>query len=133
MKRCLAAILTGVFAVTLTGSSALAGDEPVPPVQRMVPLPEVLSPDKFDRPLLKRAYAAAARNREIVSQLPCYCWCSRFGHRSLLDCFVSSHGANCDICIKEVLLAEEMVRKGKPLADIRSAIIRQEYRAVPLR
>jgi hypothetical protein len=132
MKRFLLTILAAVFAWAAIAPPVWAGDEAVPPVQRAIPLPQTLSPDKFDRAVLKRAYAAASRHREIVAQLPCYCWCSRFGHRSLLDCFASSHGANCDICIKEVLLADEMAKNGKSVAEIRDAIIRMEYQKVQL-
>jgi hypothetical protein len=122
-----------VFIWTAVLVPAWAANDPVPPVQRSNPLPQTLPPSKFDHPVLKRAYAAAARNREIVAQLPCYCWCSRMGHRSLLDCFASNHGANCDVCIKEVLLADEMAKKGKTASQIRDAVIRKEHEKVALK
>ena len=110
-----------------------AQEEPVPPVQFSSPLPKVLSQDRFDHPVLKRAYAAAEKNKAMVATLPCYCWCSRMGHRSLLDCFASNHGANCDVCMQEVILADEMARKGKTAAQIRAAIIKKEYKKVSLK
>lgn len=133
MKRLILAANAAMFAWTAITPAAWAGDQDVPPVQRSNPLPQTLSPDKFDHPILKRAYAAAGRHREIVAQLPCYCWCSRMGHRSLLDCFASNHGANCDICIKEVLLADGMVKKGKTVAQIREAVIRKDYEKIELK
>lgn len=133
MKRFLLVASAAMFAWTAIAPPVLAGDEPVPPVQFSNPLPKVLSPDKFDHPVLKRAYAAAGRNKEIVATLPCYCWCSRMSHRSLLDCFASNHGANCDVCIKEVLLADEMVKKGRTAAQIRAAVIRKDHEKVQLK
>jgi len=29
----------------------------------------------------------------VLAQQPCYCWCDKFGHASLLDCFATEHGA----------------------------------------
>jgi hypothetical protein len=133
MKRLLLTASAVIFTWTVTAPPVSAGDQPVPPVQPSIPLPQTLSPDKFDHPILKRAYAAAGRHRQIVAQLPCYCWCSRMGHRSLLDCFASNHGANCDICIKEVLLADEMVKEGKTAAQIKDAVIRKDYENVQLK
>lgn len=133
MKRIKWAASAVVFVWTAVFAPAWAANEPVPPVQRSNPLPQTLAPDRFDHPVLKRAYAAAARNREIVAQLPCYCWCNRMGHRSLLDCFASNHGANCDVCIKEVILADELAKKGKTASQIRDAVIRKDHEKVELK
>lgn len=132
-KRLVLTASTILFALTATAPPISAGDDAVPPVRPSIPLPQILSPDRFDHPVLKRAYAAAARNKALVAQLPCYCWCSRMGHRSLLDCFASNHGANCDVCIKEVLLADEMIKKGKTATQIREAVIRKDYEKVQLK
>lgn len=133
MKRLPWAANAVMFIWIVILAPAWAADEPVPPVLPSNPLPQTLPPDKFDHPVLKRAYAAAGRNRKIVAQLPCYCWCSRMGHRSLLDCFASNHGANCDVCIQEVILADDMAKKGKTAAQIRAAVIRKEYQRVALK
>jgi hypothetical protein len=58
-----------------------------------VPLPKTLSPDLFSQPYVARAYRAAERFPSVLAQQPCYCWCDKFGHRSLLDCFTTKHGA----------------------------------------
>lgn len=133
MKRLLLTVSTVLLAWTAVAPPLAAGDDAVPPVQPSIPFPQILSPDKFDHPVLKRAYAAAARNKAVVAQLPCYCWCSRMGHRSLLDCFASNHGANCDICIKEVILADEMIKKGKTAAQVREAVIHKDYEKIQLK
>jgi hypothetical protein len=72
------------------------------------------------------AYAAARQVPEVLDGLYCYCDCSRHaGHRSLLTCFESDHGAWCDICMGEALLALRMTGEGRSLLDIRDAIDRQ--------
>ena len=44
-------------------------------------------------PLVERAYKDAAAIPGVVAQQPCYCYCDRVGHRSLLDCYSSDHAA----------------------------------------
>ena len=59
------------------------------------PLPAVLDPKQFTDPSVVKAYRYAKEIPEIFSQQPCYCNCDKgFGHRSLLDCFATNHGAD---------------------------------------
>ena len=58
------------------------------------PLPAVLDPKQFSNPSVVKAYSYAKEIPEIFSQQPCYCNCDTGnGHRSLLDCFATDHGA----------------------------------------
>jgi len=58
------------------------------------PLPAVLDPKQFSQPSVVKAYSYAKEIPEIFSQQPCYCDCdTNNGHRSLLDCFATNHGA----------------------------------------
>jgi Protein of unknown function with PCYCGC motif len=58
------------------------------------PLPAVLDPRRFSQPSVVKAYSYAKEIPEIFSQQPCYCNCdTNNGHRSLLDCFATDHGA----------------------------------------
>lgn len=58
------------------------------------PLPAVLDPKQFSDPSVVKAYRYAKEIPEIFSQQPCYCHCDKGnGHRSLLDCFATDHGA----------------------------------------
>ena len=58
------------------------------------PLPAVLDPKQFSQLSVVKAYSFAKEIPEIFSQQPCYCNCdASFGHRSLLDCFATNHGA----------------------------------------
>ncbi len=58
------------------------------------PLPRTLPPDYFRHsPLVARAYQIAGEIPTVIAQQPCYCRCDRLGHRSLLDCYASDHGA----------------------------------------
>lgn len=94
-------------------------------------LPETLNPDNFSDPLVKNAYAVAAKVKKTLYQQPCYCHCDRSkGHTSLLDCFASEHGSGCGTCIYEDLYAYEQVHKGKTAAQIREGIIKGEWKSV---
>lgn len=85
-------------------------------------LPETLPPSNFKDPQVVRAYTAAKEIPRVLAQQPCYCWCSRGGHRGLLDCYVTEHASHCGVCQKEALLASKMTKEGKTPAEIRTAI-----------
>ena len=91
------------------------------------PLPATQSPSNFSDPQVARAYKIAKEIPKVIAQQPCYCWCSRGGHRSLHDCYVSEHAAHCGICMKEGFLASKMTKEGKSPAEIRAAIERGEW------
>ncbi len=111
-----------------------AADTPIPAylseTEAAKPLPPTLPPERFSRPEINRAYMVAKRIPPVIAQQPCFCWCSRGKHRSLLDCYVDQHAAGCEICMKEALLADQMARQGKIPAAIRAAIVRGEWRTI---
>jgi hypothetical protein len=77
-------------------------------------------------PGANEAYAAAREAAATLDGMYCHCDCSKHaGHRSLLTCFESEHGAYCDICMGEAMLASGMTKQGKSLTEIRAAIDRQ--------
>ena len=97
------------------------------------PLPVPLPAAYFkDYPDVARVYQAAARIPKVLEEQPCYCWCERSGHGGLLDCFVSEHGASCDICQQEVLLADMLTHAGASPAQVREAIIRGDWKTIRL-
>jgi hypothetical protein len=74
-------------------------------------------------PRVKEVYSQAAEIASVLDGLHCYCDCSRHsGHRSLLTCFESDHGAACDICLTEAAIAYRMTKDGRGLDDVRDAI-----------
>ena len=78
------------------------------------------------------AYRVAGQIPEVLAQLPCYCYCDRRGHRGLLDCFASKHGADCDICVKEAIFAMQEHRKGKTPEQIRAEIVHGDWKTIQL-
>ena len=100
-----------------------------------MPLPVTLDPAKFQSSEIREAYQVAKEIPEILAQQPCYCrpdpglrvHCDRHGHRSLLDCFKTTHASTCSTCIKEALLAGQMHRQRKSIQEIREAIIRGDW------
>jgi len=101
-------------------SSGATHPAPRPGITAAGVLPASLVPNE---PGASEAYAAARRVPQVLDGLYCHCHCSKsFGHRSLLTCFESEHGARCDICMGEATLADQMAARGATLADIRKAI-----------
>jgi hypothetical protein len=98
------------------------------------PIPGTLDPKQFPDALNRNVYALAAKVKPVLYQQPCYCYCDRtVGHKSLLDCFASEHGSQCDICQKEAVLAYQLTQKGKTPAQIRAAIIRGDWKSVDMK
>jgi len=84
-------------------------------------------------PAQKNSYKAAAKVGNVLYQLPCYCYCDRgHGHHSLRSCFEETHGANCGTCMQEALYAYQMSKKGWTANQIRSGIIRGEWKQIDL-
>lgn len=58
-----------------------------------MPLPVTLPPAYFRNSSVAHAYRVAQQIPGVLAQQPCYCYCDKFGHGSLLDCYKSDHGA----------------------------------------
>lgn len=86
---------------TNTSHSNHATADPTPRVPAFInnlaearPLPVALDPRQFSDPAVVKAYTYAGQNPEIFAQQPCYCYCDTGeGHKGLLDCFATTHGA----------------------------------------
>ena len=130
----LALALVPVTATSGAPQEAGAQDNSIPAYHAQAPkgaLPETLNPEDFADPLVKNAYALAARIKKALYQQPCYCHCDRSkGHSSLLDCFASEHGSGCSTCIYEDVYVYEQVHKDKTAAQIREGIIKSEWKSV---
>jgi hypothetical protein len=109
-------------------------DESVPAFHAQAPqgdLPTTMDPELFPDPVVQNAYAVAAKVKKVLYQQPCYCHCDRSqGHKSLLDCFASKHGAGCGTCIYEDFYTFEQTSKGKSAAQIRAGIIKGEWKSL---
>jgi hypothetical protein len=115
-----ALLALGFVLVSQRRGHAAPHPEPRPGVTAERVLPPAMVPPG---PGTLEAYEAARRVPATLDGLFCHCQCNRhFGHRSLLTCFESDHGARCDICMGEAMLAAQMVEAGSSLAQIRQAI-----------
>jgi hypothetical protein len=97
------------------------------------PIPNTIDAKQFPDALSRNVYAMAAKIKPVLYQQPCYCYCDRHaGHKSLLDCYASTHGSECDICQKEAIFSYQQTQKGRTPEQIRAAIIHGDWRAVDL-
>src|SRR5262245_37943781 len=60
----------------------------------------------------REGYQAAQRKPKLMTQMPCFCYCEKFGHTSLHTCFETDHAVHCDVCLKEALDADRMDSQG---------------------
>lgn len=83
--------------ITVRTQSTSAPRERIPPFyeseEAAKPFPATLPPAYFRNPFVARAYRVAKQIPGVLAQQPCYCYCDKFDHRSLLDCYASDHGA----------------------------------------
>jgi hypothetical protein len=100
----------GVYRIRLAHSAASASDR------------LTLDPSLFQGPT-RQAYLVAQEHPELLAQLDCYCGCEQHeGHKNLLDCFRTNHGAGCDTCVGEAVTAGQMADNGTPIDQIRQAL-----------
>ena len=90
---------------------------------RGVSVPQTLPPERFAVAKTRESYRVAATIPQALMQLPCYCWCDRIDHKSLLDCFVDEHGEFCDICQDSALWAHQRLKERASIATIRQEIV----------
>lgn len=95
-----------------------------------MPFPATLEPAQFKHPQVQEAYRAAKQIPEVLAQQPCYCYCKRRGHRSLLDCFSDKHGSDCDICVREAIFAQQEHKLGKSAEQIRTEMIDGAWKSI---
>jgi hypothetical protein len=105
------------------------GTSPVQAQTHPDPRPEVtsagmLSGSQFaGYPVVEQIYEEARQIPEVLDGLYCHCGCKEHeGHRSLLSCFQTAHGAGCDICLQEADMAFRMHQGGEGLEAIRDAV-----------
>ncbi len=117
-----AVALAGVVFLTPPAKGSIHPD-PRPGITGEKILPNFAVPNN---PGALQAYAAARSAAATLDGVYCHCDCSKHsGHRSLLTCFESDHGAFCDICMGEAMVASGMAAQGRSLMEIREAIDRQ--------
>ena len=76
------------------------------------------------------AYQLAVDNRQLFSQMPCYCGCGRLDipHQDLDQCFFMAdgsfeeHAAYCTICADIAVAAAGWQSDGKTTAEIRQLV-----------
>ena len=136
----LASLFIVIFAFSSPWATSQQGAVPAynaaPPAKGKV-LPPILTKEqlwgdnaRYD--FQTHAYELARKIPAVLHQQPCYCYCDRMGHNSLHSCFENTHGAQCDICLKELYYAYSMNKKGKTAKQIRQGIINGDWRQVDL-
>lgn len=116
-----AAVIALLAVVTVTRrGEAVVHPDPRPGIEADQVMPDGML---MGGPGVREAYAAARAVPGTLDGLYCHCDCSKhFGHRSLLTCFETDHGSQCDICMGEATLAQRLVTQGNSLQQIRKEI-----------
>jgi uncharacterized protein with PCYCGC motif len=78
-------------------------------------------------PAARAAYVVAQKKPKLLAQMPCFCYCDRFGHQSLHDCYVTTHAEHCDVCIAEAVEADQLEQQGMSAEEIRSVLVAKHH------
>jgi hypothetical protein len=126
----------GIMVHKLTAASHKSSEAELPPYHQAPPegpLPATLSPREFNDPVVRTCYTMASKIEDTLYQLPCYCFCWKMiGHKSLLDCYLSKHAAECKWCQQEAIYAYIHLREGETAAQIRQGLRKGEWKAIDL-
>ena len=107
------------FSTGINVATAQAGESEA---QAAESLRVTLDPNRFQGDV-RKAYQIAQDDPALLAQLHCYCGCDKAdGHRNLLDCYRTEHGAHCEICVGEANDAEAMAKRGMSIDQIRDAL-----------
>src|SRR5882762_626756 len=79
-----------------------------------MPFPATLEPATFKRADVRKAYQTAKEVPGVLVQQPCYCYCQRQGHRSLLDCFKTDHAPVAISASERHCSRTKCIAKGNP-------------------
>lgn len=143
LKRGLTLVLLFLITLTLSAPWASSQQEGAVPAYNAGPpakgtkLPPILTKEQLwgenaQFPYQTHAYELAAKIPVVLHQQPCYCYCDRMGHNSLHSCFENTHGARCDVCLKELYYSYSEHKKGKTAAQIRKGIMTGQWKQVSL-
>jgi hypothetical protein len=75
----------------------------------------------------RAAYIVAQKKPKLLAQMPCFCYCDRFGHQSLHDCYVTTHAQGCEVCIAEAIEADQLDKQGMSPQEIRSVLVAKHH------
>jgi Protein of unknown function with PCYCGC motif len=107
---CLVSFSAGPFVSTAFASESMPKGRQVLPASKFVGRAAI-------------GYKAAGEAPDLMAKLFCYCGCDVIDkHHSLLDCYVTDHSADCQICQDEAIMAVHMRKEGKSVAQIQRAI-----------
>ena len=137
-------LAVGVLLVSACGTpnikSAMSVSTMIP---RMVPTTVIIEMPDFVQsglPNVQAAYKYAVSNPYALTSVPCYCGCSRMGHRNNLDCYIKStgsdgkitfdnHAAFCGVCVNITTDVMRLKKEGNSASQIR-AYIDTQYNSV---
>ena len=123
----------GLSAIMLLDRSVLelpkvADPLPHPEPRSGITADKVLKADDLGekpRKAVLEAYDAARQSPQVFDGLACGCGChgeATHQHRSLLVCYETKQPTGCPSCREEGTFVGRMVKEGKTLSEIRSAV-----------
>jgi len=98
----------------------------------------------YTSPAVELGYRIAVKHPELLTVNTCYCFCDAMGHRSLLNCFIKekkplfgsrfdAHGADCNICYGEAMMALLWHELGATEAEIQAGMAKRFAKLIKLK
>ena len=127
-------LLFSGLALAVSSTVSACGPRPAGAIELpMAPMSGMPSDVRSAPVSVQQAYQFAVANPEVLQSIPCYCGCGVMGHTSSYDCYVADqvsdgtfrfedHALGCSICVDIVHDTMRMLREGKDLHQVRTAI-----------
>jgi hypothetical protein len=126
-----------VMLLTTTAMSACSPSDSGKVYLYMLPMDKMPEEVQNAPVTVQEAYQFAARNPEIMKDIPCYCGCGDIGHASNYECYVSNvdeqdhitfdnHALGCSICVDITRDVMRTLRNGESPQEAR-AYVDQTY------
>ncbi len=125
-------LMLGTLVLSACGSPAIK--DPVPTATPMAIMALADMPDFVQKALPKtqEAYQFVVANPRTLLTVPCYCGCSRMGHKNNLDCYIKesangqitfdNHAAFCGVCVDITHDVMRLQTEGKTPLEIRTYV-----------
>ncbi len=131
-------LMIGMIFLSACGSPKIGGPASIAKMA-MADMPDFV---QNAAPAAQDAYQFAVSNPHALETVPCYCGCSRLGHKNNLDCYIKAiapdgtptfdnHAAFCSICVDITQDVMRLQKEGKSAAEIRTYIDAQYSSAGP--
>ncbi|MCF6278314.1 MAG: PCYCGC domain-containing protein [Anaerolineales bacterium] len=119
-----------ILSLTLSGLLSACSAQQTSHTFSMAPLNEMPADVQSAPVSVQQSYQFAVANKDVLTEIPCYCGCGAAGHTSNYACYVAdenadgslqfdNHALGCSICVDITQDVMRMLNEGKSVSEAR--------------